>query len=77
MTSHAKVEKVKNRHLGATQNLAKFFHFSSVKVHMSLKIVKLILICHILTFIPKNNTLQDLCHLHFTSKTDCMSDFSL
>ena len=52
MTSQAKAGKAKNRGLRATHNLVKFFHFSSVKVDMLLKIVNLVLICHILTFCP-------------------------
>ena len=52
MTSQTKAKKAKNRGSGAAQNLAKFFHFSSVKVDMLLKIVNLVLICHILTFCP-------------------------
>ena len=52
MTSQTKAEKAKNRGLRATQNLAKLCHFSSVKVDMLLKIVNLVLICHICTFCP-------------------------
>ena len=52
MTSQTKAEKAKNRGLRASQNLAKFFHFSSVKVDILLKIVNLVLTCHIRTFCP-------------------------
>ena len=44
MTLQTKAEKAKNRGLRAAQNPAKFFHFSSVKVHMLLKIVNRVLI---------------------------------
>ena len=52
MMSQTKAEKAKNHGLRAGQNLAKFFHFFSVKVDMLLKIVNLILIYHIHTFCP-------------------------